>query len=147
MKTAIYVRSALNDNSISCEAQIEHCKALIRPTDEYLVYSDSGYSANDKEKPAFNEMLSAIKSGEIGTVIVYRIDRICRDISSFCIFMNILWEHNVTFTSACDGFSSSSLYGQVVLKYLLLFDEMERVNHSERCRQGWARRKQKKEVG
>ena len=147
MKTAIYVRSALKDNSLSCETQIQCCKKSLNPNDEYVIYSDNGYSANEKEKPAFNEMMSAIKSGEIGTVIVYNIDRICRDISSFCIFMNTLEKHSVTFTSACDGFSSSSLYGQVVLKYLLLFAEMERVNHSERCRQGWARRKQKKEVG
>lgn len=146
MKTAIYVRSALNDNGISCEAQIKSCKKSLKPNDEYVIYSDNGYSANDKEKPAFNEMLSAIKSGEIGTVIVYRIDRICRDISSFCIFMNTLQKHNVTFTNAVDGFSSSSPYGQAILKYLLVFAEMERVNHSERCRQGWARRRQKKEA-
>lgn len=145
MKTAIYVRSAL-ENDFSCETQLVICKAFLKPNDEYVIYSDNGYSANDKEKPAFNEMLSAIKSGEIGTVIVYNIDRICRDIRSFCIFMNTLEKHSVTFTSACDGFTSSSPYGQVILKYLLLFAEMERVNHSERCRQGWARRKQKKEA-
>lgn len=146
MKTAIYVRSALNDNGISCEAQIKSCKKSLKPNDEYVIYSDNGYSANDKEKPAFNEMLSAIKNGEIDTVIVYDLDRICRDISSFCIFMNTLQKHNVTFTNAVDGFSSSSPYGQAILKYLLVFAEMERVNHSERCRQGWARRKQKKEA-
>ncbi|MBP3630773.1 MAG: recombinase family protein [Clostridia bacterium] len=146
MKTAIYVRSALNDNGISCEAQIKSCKKSLKPNDEYVIYSDNGYSANDKEKPAFNEMLSAIKNGEIDTVIVYNLDRICRDISSFCIFMNTLQKHNVTFTNAVDGFSSSSPYGQAILKYLLVFAEMERVNHSERCRQGWARRKQKKEA-
>ena len=60
--------------------------------------------------------------------------------------MNTLQKHNVTFTNAVDGFSSSSPYGQAILKYLLLFTKMERVNHSERCRQGWARRKQKKEA-
>lgn len=146
MKTAIYVRSALNDNGISCEAQIKSCKKSLKPNDEYVIYSDNGYSANDKEKPAFNEMLSAIKNGEIDTVIVYNLDRICRDISSFCIFMNTLQKHNVTFTNAVDGFSSSSPYGQAILKYLLVFAEIERVNHSERCRQGWARRKQKKEA-
>ena len=146
MKTAIYVRSALKDNGISCETQIESCKKSVKPNDEYVIYSDNGYSANDKEKPAFNELLSAIKNDEIGTVIVYNIDRICRDISSFCIFMNTLEKHSVTFTSACNGFSSSSSYGQAILQYLLVFAEMERVNHSERCRQGWARRKQKKEA-
>ena len=145
MKTAIYVRSAL-ENDFSCETQLVICKGFLKPNDEYVIYSDNGYSANDKEKPAFNEMLSAIKSGEIGTVIVYNIDRICRDISSFCIFMNTLEKHSVTFTCARDGFTPSSPYGQLILKYLLVFAEMERVNHSERCRQGWARKKQKKEV-
>ena len=146
MKKAIYVRSALA-NEISIETQIAYCKTHLKPNDEYVIYSDNGYSANDKEKPAFNELMSAIEKGEIGTVIVYNIDRICRDISSFCIFMNTLEKHSVTFTSARDGFTPSSPYGQVILKYLLVFAEMERVNHSERCRQGWARRKHKKEVG
>ena len=62
MKTAIYVRSALKDNGISCETQIESCKKSVKPNDEYVIYSDNGYSANDKEKPAFNEMISAIKN-------------------------------------------------------------------------------------
>ena len=145
MKTAIYVRSAL-ENDFSCETQLVICKGFLKPNDEYVIYSDNGYSANDKEKPAFNEMLSAIKSGEIGTVIVYNIDLICSNIISFCIFMNSLEKYNVKFTSACDGFTPSSPNGQVILKYLLVFAEMERVNHSERCRQGWARRKQKKEA-
>lgn len=145
MKTAIYVRSALNDNVISYETQIEHCKTKLQHDKEYVVYSDNGYSAHDKEKPAFNEMMSAIERGEIDTVIVYKFDRICRDIHSFCFFVDTLRQHNVTLISAVEGFDSSIFLGRALTEYLFIFAEMERASHSERCRRGWERRKQRME--
>lgn len=124
MKKAIYVRSALA-NEISIETQIAYCKTHLKPNDEYVIYSDNGYSANDKERPAFNELLSAIEKGEIGTVIVYNIDRICRDISSFCIFMNTLEKHSVTFISALENFDTSTDYGKTLMKFAMIFGYME----------------------
>lgn len=145
MKTAIYVRSALNDNVISCETQILYCRTKLQHDKEYVVYSDNGCSAHDKEKPAFNEMMSAIERGEIDTVIVYKFDRICRDLGSFRLFMEDLLCNNVKFISASDCFDTSDSLGLTTLKYLLLFSEMERKTHSERCRRGWERRKQRME--
>jgi DNA invertase Pin-like site-specific DNA recombinase len=145
MKTAIYVRSALNDNVISCETQIEHCKTKLQHDKEYVVYSDNGYSARNKEKPAFNEMMSAIERGEIDTVIVYRFNRVCRDLGSFTLFFENLRYHNVEFISASEGLDSSNPLGETVFKCLMFFAEMERASHSERCRRGWERRKQRME--
>ena len=145
MKTAIYVRSALNDNVISCETQILYCRTKLQHDKEYVVYSDNGCSAHDKEKPAFNEMMSAIERGEIDTVIVYKFDRICRDLGSFRLFMEDLLCNNVKFISASDCFDTSDSLGLTTLKYLLLFSEIERKTHSERCRRGWERRKQRME--
>lgn len=143
-KTAIYATSGLQ-NTLRIETQIEFCKTQLKANDEYVTYSDNGYSTNDKERPAFNEMMSAIENDEIDVVIVYDISRICRDIRSFCEFSNTLYEHNVTLISAINGFNSSSDYGRALLQLLLVFCENERKNHSERCRRGWALRKQRKE--
>ena len=145
MKKAIYVRSAL-EKEMSIETQIEYCKLKLKPNDEYVVFSDNGYSSYDKEKPAFNEMMSAIERGEIDTVIVYKFNRVCRDLGSFTLFFENLRYHNVEFISASEGLDSSNPLGETVFKCLMLFAEIERENHSERCRRGWERRKQRMEV-
>ena len=110
MKKAIYVRSAL-ENELSVETQIEYCKLKLKPNDEYVVFSDNGYSSYDKEKPAFNEMMSAIERGEIDTVIIYRFNRVCRDLGSFTLFFKNLRYHNVEFISASEGLDSSNPLG------------------------------------
>lgn len=145
MKTAIYVRSAL-ENEVSVETQIEWCKSKLKPNDEYVVFSDNGYSSYDKENPAFNEMISAIECGEINTVIVYKFDRICRSVKSFYFFTNTLRQHDVNFISVIEHLDSSSWNGNNFLNYLCILSEIESKNHSERCRQAWARRKQRMEV-
>ena len=76
---------------------------------------------------------------------IYKFDRICRDIHSFCFFVDTLRQHNVTLISAVEGFDSSIFLGRALTEYLFIFAEMERASHSERCRRGWERRKQRME--
>ena len=144
MKTAIYIRTA-KGNEVSTETQIEWCKSKLKPNDEYVIFSDNGYSSYDNDKPAFNEMMSAIEHDEIDTVIVYKFDRICRSIKSFYSFTDTLRRYGVTFISVIERLDSSSWNGNSFLTYLGVLSEIERKNHSERCRRGWERRKQRME--
>ncbi len=124
MKKAIYVRSAL-ENEISIETQIDYCKTHLKPNDEYVIYSDNGYSAHNKKRPAFKKMMSAIEKGEIDTVIVYKFDRICRDIDGFCTFVNTLYKQKATFISTLDNFDTSTDYGKTLMKFAMIFGYME----------------------
>ena len=60
MKTAIYVRSAL-ENEVNIKSQIEFCKNLL-DNEEFVVYADNGYSAHDQNRPAFKNMIKDIEN-------------------------------------------------------------------------------------
>ena len=148
---AAYIRVSTDDQlEYSPDSQLEKIRLYAERNQILLpkefIFVDEGISGRKtKNRPAFNEMMSAIERGEIDTVIVYKFDRICRDLGSFRLFMEDLLCNNVKFISASDCFDTSDSLGLTTLKYLLLFSEMERKTHSERCRRGWERRKQRME--
>ena len=143
MKTAIYVRSAL-ENEVSIEAQIEFCKDLLN-NEEFVVYADNGYSANDQNRPAFKKMIKDIENGTANKVIAYKIDRLCRDLNSLCSFWDFIEANNTSFTSVCEEVTTENFGLRDVERFIFAINEMEKRSHSERCRQGWKRRKQRME--
>ena len=148
---AAYIRVSTDDQAeYSPASQLEKIRLYAERNQILLpkefIFVDEGISGRKtKNRPAFNEMMSAIERGEIDTVIVYKFDRICRDIHSFCFFVDTLRQHNVTLISVVEGFDSSIFLGRALTEYLFIFAEMERASHSERCRRGWERRKQRME--
>lgn len=47
------------------------------------VFSDDGRSGRTTDRPAFQEMMETIKSDPIDAVIVYKIDRLARNVADF----------------------------------------------------------------
>lgn len=144
MKTAIYVRSAL-ENEVNIKSQIEFCKNLL-DNEEFVVYADNGYSAHDQNRPAFKNMIKDIEDGIVSKVIVYKIDRLCKNLNSLCSFWEFVEAHNATFTSVREEVTTENCGLRSVERFIFAINEMEKKCHSEKCRQGWARRKQKKEA-
>lgn len=135
MKTAIYVRSAL-ENDFSCETQIVVCKGFLKPNDEYVIYSDNGYSAHSKNRPAFKQMVKDIEDGKIDKVIVQRLDRIGRSLVSINDFQNFLDKYNATFVSITEKFDTSTSLGEdkkVILNCLAELDAENKTKSKKRC--------------
>ena len=97
MKTAIYVRTATKDD-VAIKSQIKFCKDVLDDED-IVVYADNGYSAHDQNRPAFKNMIKDIEDGIVSKVIVYKIDRLCKNLNSLCSFWEFVEAHNATFTS------------------------------------------------
>ncbi len=96
MKSAIYVRSAF-ENEESIRSQIEYCKSLLSPNDEYEIYSDNGYSGHDLNRPAYKKMVRDIRNHKIGKVIVSSSDRVSRSFIQVITLCSFLDEYNVAF--------------------------------------------------
>ena len=96
------------------------------------VFEDAGKSGKNTDRPGFQRMMGKIRAGEVSYVVVYKIDRISRNLVDFSIMYDELKKYHVTFISLREQFDTSSAAGEAVLKIILVFAELERKMTSER---------------
>ncbi len=144
MAIALYARKSIErENSISCETQIEYCKAMIKPderSEKVLSFIDNGFSGGNINRDGFQKMLRKIEQGKIRKVIVYRLDRISRSLSDFVSILNIFKEYGVEFVSTQEAFDTGSPYGELIVKILAVFAEFERQSIIQRVTQAYEHR-------
>ena len=123
---AIYGRQSVDrEDSISIESQIEYCQYETRGG-AYKVFQDKGYSGKNTDRPQFQEMLSAIRRGEVKRVIVYKLDRISRSILDFANMMEMFQEYDVKFVSCTEKFDTETPMGRAMLSICIVFAQLER---------------------
>ena len=77
-------------------------------------------------------MMNRIKMGEFTHLIVWKIDRISRNLRDFSDMYDELKKYNVTFISRNEQFDTSTAMGEAMLKIILVFAELERKLTGER---------------
>lgn len=144
MAIVLYARKSVErENSISCETQLEYCKMMIRPDerDEKIIpLIDNGFSGGNVNRDGFQKMMRLVKQGKIKKVIVYKLDRISRSLSDFVNILQEFKAHKVEFVSSQESFDTSSPYGEMIVKLLMVFAEFERTSIIERVTQAYAHR-------
>lgn len=129
---AVYVRQSVDRaDSISIESQIEHCLYEVRGGD-YKTFADKGYSGKNTDRPQFQQMLEAIKNGEVSRVIVYKLDRISRSILDFATMMEEFQRYGVEFVSCTEKFDTSAPMGRAMLSICIVFAQLERETIQQR---------------
>lgn len=138
-RIAIYPRkSVYRDNSESVAVQIKLCKeyAGILFRNDELVFSvydkDEGFSGKNTNRPSYQEMMHDVRHNLLDAVIVYKLDRISRNVREFSEMFGVLQEHNVAFISVKETFDTSTPIGRTVMYILAAFAQLERENTSER---------------
>ncbi len=140
---AIYARQSVDKmDSISIESQIEFCKYETRG-EEHRVYQDKGYSGKNTERPQFQEMLNAIRKGEIKRVICYKLDRISRSILDFATMMDEFQQYGVEFVSCTEKFDTSTPMGRAMLNICIVFAQLERETIQQRVTDAYNARSRK----
>ena len=136
-RVAIYVRVStlhqIDRDSLPMQKQdlISYANLMLE-TDDYVVFEDAGYSGKNMDRPKFKEMMSQIRSGAFTHLLVWKIDRISRNLLDFATMYNELKELGVTFVSKNEQFDTSTAMGEAMLKIILVFAELERNMTSER---------------
>ena len=100
--------------------------------DEYEIFEDAGYSAKNTDRPSFQRMMSRLRTGEFSHLVVWKIDRISRNLIDFTTMYEELKRLGITFVSKNEQFDTSSAMGEAMLKIILVFAELERKMTSER---------------
>lgn len=137
IKVAIYIRVStmyqVDKDSLPMQREdlANYCRYVLN-TDNFVIFEDAGYSAKNVERPAYQQMMARVRTGEFSHVLVWKIDRISRNLIDFTNMYNELKLLGCVFVSKNEQFDTSSAIGEAVMKIIVVFGELERKMTSER---------------
>ena len=137
----IYSRkSKFTGKGESIENQIELCRQYIAmhfgedAAENALVYEDEGFSGGNLERPQFKKMMKDSQKIEFAAIVVYRLDRISRNIGDFAKLIEDLGDRHIDFISIREQFDTSSPMGRAMMYIASVFSQLERETIAERIR-------------
>ena len=138
---AIYSRkSKFTGKGESIGNQVELCREYIRnlfgeaDAEGCAVFEDEGFSGGDLKRPAFQRMLAEVRKKKYRAIIVYRLDRISRNISDFTGLIDELSRLEVAFISIREQFDTGTPMGRAMMYIVSVFSQLERETIAERIR-------------
>lgn len=135
-KDAVYARQSLDKkDSLSIETQID--KGLAYADDNAEIYKDKGYSGKNTDRPDLQRLKTDMEANKIKRVIVYRLDRISRNIADFYQLYQLMELHKIEFVSISENFDTSTPMGRAMMGILIVFAQMERESIQERVKDNY----------
>lgn len=141
--TAIYLRVSSRERALEgygLEAQREKCDKWI---DLYNIdsknvryYVDDGYSAKNLKRPKMQELLKDIRSGKVGKIITYKLDRLTRNVVDTYNLIKELDLHQCELAAIIDNLDITSANGRLFVGILSIIAQWEREVISERTIDG-----------
>lgn len=137
VKVAIYIRVStthqIDRDSIPMQKKdlMTYCEFILN-TDNYVIFEDAGYSGKNTVRPAYQKMMDRVRNDEFTHILVWKIDRISRNLLDFASMYQELKKLGVVFISKNEQFDTGTAIGEAMLKIILVFAELERNMTSER---------------
>ena len=98
------------------------------------IFTDDGKSGATTNRPALRRCLNKLVPGD--TLIVWKLDRLSRNVRDFVIMAGDLRERGVKLNSLCEHLDPDTTLGRAMMQIAAIFAEMERSNIRERTRAG-----------
>ena len=143
-KACVYTRVSTQEQAnegYSIEEQERMCKASIESKGWVYIrtYSDPGISGRTMERPGLKEMISAIQSGEIEAVVIYKLDRLSRkQRDTMTIIEDVLLKNDIALVSLNETLDTTTPWGRAMIGILSSFNQMESENIQARTSMGRA---------
>ena len=138
---AIYSRkSKFTGKGESIGNQVELCREYIRThygdeaAEKAVVFEDEGFSGGNINRPAFKKMMAQIESGDFKALVVYRLDRVSRNVSDFSGLIENLNRRDIVFVSIREQFDTATPMGRAMMYIASVFAQLERETIAERIR-------------
>ena len=138
---AIYSRkSKFTGKGESIGNQVELCREYVRSmfgeqyADRCVVFEDEGFSGGNLLRPDFQRMMEEVRKHKFRAIVVYRLDRISRNISDFTGLIDELTRLDVSFVSIKEQFDTGTPMGRAMMFIISVFSQLERETIAERIR-------------
>lgn len=138
---AIYSRkSKFTGKGESIGNQVELCREYIRThygnaaAEKAVVFEDEGFSGGNINRPAFKKMMAQIERGEFKALVVYRLDRVSRNVSDFSSLIESLNRRDIVFVSIREQFDTATPMGRAMMYIASVFAQLERETIAERIK-------------
>ncbi len=145
-KAALYIRVSTDaqfEEGYSVDAQKEMLAAYCttKGWKKYEFYIDGGFTGSNIERPAMRQLIEDVKRGQIGAVVVYKLDRLSRSQKdTLYLIEDVFNPHGVAFTSLNENLDTATPMGRAMLGIMSAFAQLERETIRERTRMGMKER-------
>ena len=145
-RAALYVRVSTEEQAahgFSIAGQIERLQAYAHSQhwEALPPYIDDGFSGKDLNRPAIQRLLADAKLKKFDRLVVFKIDRISRNVGDLIKLGEHLNTLGVGLRSATEPFDTTNSSGKLLFNMLGSFAQFERELIGERTRLGLRRRK------
>lgn len=144
---AIYVRWSTEEqgSGTTLEEQKQTCLNFLVergwPVRRDLLFIDDGYSAASLERPAIQRLRQAVRSGAVDAVVVYKLDRLTRNIVDAVELVLKEWEGRCALVSVTQSsIDTTNPLGRQFFTLMASFAEFERELIKDRTLSGKRRR-------
>ena len=149
-KVAVYLRISHDPDGTSTATarQLRDCKsyAQLKGWKVAEVFEDVDISAYQENvvRPAYEELLERLRTGEFSGVLVWKLDRLVRRVAEFERFWKVCEGSGATLASFNESIDTGTEIGMLIVRILVAFAHMESANTSLRLR---ARERERAEAG
>ncbi|MFZ5823946.1 MAG: recombinase family protein [Bacillota bacterium] len=147
-KVALYIRWSTEDQGegTTLEVQLEGCSHFVKSqgwvVDENLIFVDDGYSGGTLDRPALTRLRRLVKEGKVDCVVVFKLDRLSRNVVDTVNLVLREWENRCYLKSARESIDTYDHAGKMFFYTLVSFAEWERNTIRDRTFSGRVRRAQ-----
>lgn len=103
--TAYYYRAANKQTELNLDNQMHQLlsHAQENAPDTYMFFVDNGYSGLTAERPAFQNLLAAIRENRVQKIVVILLDRLYRSYPATMQFLDDMEQHSISICFIVDN--------------------------------------------
>jgi site-specific DNA recombinase len=148
VSAALYARVSTQrqaQDGDSLEAQEDRVREFCRSNDygEPVLYVERGRSGRKAQRPELNRLLTDARAGDINLVVVYKIDRIARNIRDFWRIVGELEDAGCRVVSLREQIDTKTPQGRMMLGLIAGIAEMEAESIRTRSKDAAARKRER----
>ena len=141
MLTLAYCRVSTEEQAeegFSIEGQTDKLRsyASLRDLGPVTVIIDGGLSGKNLDRPGLQQLLAAVELGHVSHVILWRLDRLSRNLADLIMLANKFIDLGVTLHSVSENLDVSSASGRMYYNILGSFAQFYREQLSENVKMG-----------
>lgn len=141
MLTLAYCRVSTEEQAeegFSIEGQADKLRAYstLRDLGQVTIIADPGMSGKNMLRPGLQQLLAAVEAGHVSHVIVWRLDRLSRNLSDLILLADKMGELGVALHSVSENLDLSSASGRMFYNILGTFAQFFREQLAENVKMG-----------